>query len=98
MLNIIGIRTKNNWWELWRPKKKAIAGIRPKGEDTAFYRKSIRPTEQQPFKDSVEFHWRGRASYDKFNFELVLTTGRPSGQWRTVLDSKFDERGSTAPV
>ena len=103
ILNLVGVRPRLNLfgkWGIGRVEER-LKGLRPKGQDIAVYRKSIRVADGQPFEDFIEFDWRGELNwrlYEDSFMELVLVTERPKGRWRAVVDSRFYERGSTEPA
>jgi len=100
-LNIIEIRRRERWpiWGLSQPTRKALEGLRPKGQDTYQYRKSIRESDTQPFQDSGEFEYEGLRDDDRtLGFELVLKTGSPFGTYRADVDFRPWDRDSRKPL
>ena len=99
VLNIIGTRPLWKVWRIGQDRNIKLIGIRPRGQDTPIYRKRIRATDEQPFEDSVRFAFQGDFAWrGSFGLELVLTTGRPKGKWRDIVDSRLHERGSLTPA
>ena len=104
VLNLVSTH-RRRWWQPWtflHQKAQRVLGIRIDGHDTAQYRRHIERTDVQPFEDHATFKWRGkRKAVDlggEFWLELALETGRPSGVFRAVLDSRLAERGSTTAL
>ena len=99
VLNIVGIRNLS-WWKF--PGRKRLLGIRIEGQDNAIYRKKIKHSDKQPFRDKVTFKWRGKKNIvswgDIFLLELVLKVGIPNTTWRVYIDPKLYERGLTTPL
>jgi hypothetical protein len=100
-LNIIEIRPKK-WWpirRLFQPSRRALEGLRPKGQDTYQYRKSLRADAPQPIQDSADFEYETLRDDDRtLGFELVLETGSPFGKYRTDVDLRPWDRGSRKPL
>ncbi len=91
-LAIVGSRNLSSpWWEFWQLReKKRLLGIGPEGQNSANYRRQIKSSDSQPFKDQVTFRWRGKKRFvtwgDSFLLELVLWGGIPKNTWRVEID------------
>jgi len=104
VLNIVGNRLNLPWWKSWKafPFLKRLIGIRMEGQDSAIYRKTIKHSDEQPFRDSAKFKWRGKRDIvewgNAFLLELALELGEPSRILRVYLDPKLYERGGITPL
>lgn len=108
VLNIVGLRNLYPWWKFWKfPRRKRLIGIKMLGQDSAIYRKKIRYSDEQPFRDKATFKWRGKKDIvgwgivgweDTFLLELALKARLPNNIWRTYIDPKLYERGLTKPL
>ena len=102
VLNIVGFRNVS-WWEFWKFKRrKRLIGIRTEGQDSAIYRKKIRCSDEQPFRDKATFKWRGKKDIvswgDTYLLELALKAGIPNAIWRVYIDPKLYDRGLITPL
>lgn len=86
-------------WELFKPfKMKRLIGITIEGSGDSNYRKTIRRSDKQPYKDTVSFKWKGEADrliWARHHMpELALELWIPKRTLRIYLDRRILQRQS----
>ena len=104
VLNVISIPHKR-WWPPWKLfwKTKLRHGIAIEGQGDRSYRKQIKHTDVQPFKDYATFKWRVKREDAEwgvpFLLELALKTGIPRNVLRANIDMEpYRGRGVITPL
>lgn len=105
VLNVVCVSLPGRWWKFWEslrhfPFHHRAVGIRAAGSP---YRKNIKCSDPQPFRDTVVFQYTGdRAEISRATTcmlpELVLETAIPRKKTRVFLDRCLYDKGAITPL
>ena len=105
VLNIVCIRLSTPPWKFWKlwmdlPFHRRVVGIRAINSP---YRKDIKYSDSQPFKDTATFRYTGDKALiawgtTGFLPELVLEINIPKNKKRVFLDKVLYKKGLTNPL